>query len=48
MYKVNFCIKDSFFEEYGAEQEKLISKEELIAMLQDVKVIVISAYYIAK
>ncbi len=29
MYKVKFSVKESFFAEYGAEQEKTVSKEEL-------------------
>lgn len=46
MYKVKFSVKESFFAEYGAEQEKTVSKEELIDMLKDAKIFVTSCIYV--
>ena len=46
MYKVKFSVKESFFSEYGAEQEKTVSKEELIDLLKDSKVFVTSCIYV--
>ena len=46
MYKVVFCRKKHFFEEYGEEQEALVTKDELIQMLRDSKTIVFKCEYI--
>lgn len=48
MYKVIYCEKQSFFDNLGDEKSKLVSREDLIKMLQDPKIHVISCHYVTK